>query len=71
MIVAGVWTGVGFSNLKISGPGFKIFGTGAESEKVTPATCEAGSAAVANLAWNLIRRCFRDKSGLGKVQAGP
>ena len=44
MIVAGVWTGVGFSNLKNcwnrTGPGFQNFGTGAESEseKVTPAT---------------------------------
>jgi len=40
MIVARVLTGVGFSNLKNAGPGFKNFGTGAESEseKVTPAT---------------------------------
>ena len=40
MIVAGVWTGVGFSNLKNSRPGFKNFETGAESvsQKVTPIT---------------------------------
>jgi len=40
MIVAGVRTGVGFSNLKNSRTGFKHFGTGAESEseKVTPPT---------------------------------
>jgi len=37
MIVAGVWTGVGFSNLKNSRTGLKKFGTGAESEKGTPA----------------------------------
>jgi len=49
MIVAGVWTGVGFSIWKISGPGsgpeIKSFGTGAESEseKVTPATSGACS----------------------------
>jgi len=43
MIVAGVGTGVGFSNWKIDGPGFKNFGKGAESEseKVTPATSDA------------------------------
>ena len=38
-MLAGVWTGVGFLNLKnFRPPGFKNFGTGAESENVTPAT---------------------------------
>jgi len=38
------WTGVGFSNLKNSGPWIKNFGTRAvsESEKVTPATFDVG-----------------------------
>jgi len=44
MIVAGVWTGAGLSNLKKSGPGsaFKKFETGveSESEKVTPVSRE-------------------------------
>ena len=53
MIAAWVWTGVRFSNLKNSrtgsGPGFKKFGTGAESEseKVTPAN--SGTHAQSNI----------------------
>jgi len=50
MIVAGVWTGLGFSNYKIAGPGpgFQNFGKGAESlsEKVIPATSGLRSKAV-------------------------
>jgi len=37
-MVARVWTGFGFSNLKNPGPGFKNFGAESESEKVTPDT---------------------------------
>jgi len=45
MIVTGVWTGVAFSNLKNSRSRIQHriqkFETGAESEKVTPATSGA------------------------------
>jgi len=37
-MVAGVWTGVGFSNYKILLTRIPKFGTGADSENVTPAT---------------------------------
>ena len=42
MIVAGVWTGVGFSNLKNNCTRIQKFWnmSGVESEKMTPATSE-------------------------------